>query len=782
VRGIFSGAQVTRGADWKWEDQDGGVSGRVVGVKGWHKETRASVVEVQWGGRGRKNVYRVGHKGKVDLKCQRPGEGGWYNPDHLPVLGGHPGECDEGGDYEFAAGDSVRVDLDLESAKLMQEGHGGWNEAMTDCIRDVGVVNMVYGNGDVQVRYSNNSVFTFNSLVLVKVDIPFHIPGTAVRVLDDIVTVNQLQTVGPGWNDDIALTLGMVGRLTKRNQSGEVQASVNGQRWHYHPQCLQPVPRHLLHNNPDAEDADRIALMKVFAILQQNDPRDGIIYVTATGDVPTLKKSLEKYPEEIDRKLHGRTAVHVACTEGYIGCLKLLLSYHPDIEKLDDNGLRPIHVCAYSNFAEAARLILDYGADINSKDGRENTATMAAGALGHYEVLEVLLEHHLLNLHAGDRIGSTALHCAVIAWRDQAVRLLLEAGADPSIPNYTASTPLHDAASTGNLASVERMVMYFPEHINLQKCDDGHTPLHSAVMANKLDVAHFLLAQPNCEIDNTTSNKSLTALHIAAHEGHTAMVELLVGYGADLNATVDDGNTALMLVLTQKKMKPLDQESPRLNQVEELLLAQYGSGFKFDPYIVVACMLVQEGADPHIKNRIGQSPLQKCPSDLASVVRMFTQGHGEYRGSLKSKSSTLPTTLKKRKVMAPEASSQSTPATCGSFPKDLKKEGSKPVVVEAAAASSVSAERTEGERTEGERAEGEREVEGPRQSVTTESMAPVSPASRQDSDDHLCCMCDQEVNVRLSPCGHTVMCSDCAHIAKRCPTCRVPIGERLIIS
>ena len=27
--------------------------------------------------------------------------------------------------------------------------------------------------------------------------------------------------------------------------------------------------------------------------------------------------------------------------------------------------------------------------------------------------------------------------------------------------------------------------------------------------------------------------------------------------------------------------------------------------------------------------------------------------------------------------------------------------------------------------------------------------------------------------MRLSPCGHSVMCSDCAHIAKRCPTCRV---------
>lgn len=65
-----------------------------------------------------------------------------------------------------------------------------------------------------------------------------------------------------------------------------------------------------------------------------------------------------------------------------------------------------IHYCPQkcSNFAEAARVILKHGADINSKDGRQNTATMAAGALGHYEVLEVLLSHHLLNLHAGVRV------------------------------------------------------------------------------------------------------------------------------------------------------------------------------------------------------------------------------------------------------------------------------------------------------------------------------------------------------------------------------------------
>ena len=59
--------------------------------------------------------------------------------------------------------------------------------------------------------------------------------------------------------------------------------------------------------------------------------------------------------------------------------------------------------------------------------------------------------------------------------------------------------------------------------------------------------------------------------------------------------------------------------------------------------------------------------------------------------------------------------------------------------------------------------------------LDTEVAAKTPNSDRQEdkSDDRLCCMCDQEVNVRLSPCGHTVMCSDCAHIARRCPTCRV---------
>lgn len=42
---------------------------------------------MEWTSTGTTNVYRVGHKGKVDLKYIQEGHGGFYYRDHLAVLG-----------------------------------------------------------------------------------------------------------------------------------------------------------------------------------------------------------------------------------------------------------------------------------------------------------------------------------------------------------------------------------------------------------------------------------------------------------------------------------------------------------------------------------------------------------------------------------------------------------------------------------------------------------------------------------------------------------------------
>ena len=57
-----------------------------------------SVGEVQWSNADNRNIYRLGHRGKVDLKCKEVGEGYDYYVDHLPVLGEERGGEERGGE------------------------------------------------------------------------------------------------------------------------------------------------------------------------------------------------------------------------------------------------------------------------------------------------------------------------------------------------------------------------------------------------------------------------------------------------------------------------------------------------------------------------------------------------------------------------------------------------------------------------------------------------------------------------------------------------------------
>ena len=84
-------------------------------------------------------------------------------------------------------------------------------------------------------------------------------------------------------------------------------------------------------------------------------------------------------------------------------------------------------------------------------------------------------------------------------------------------------------------------------------------------------------------------------------------------------------------------------------QVEEELQTRHG-GFEFEAYVVVACMLVQEGADLHLKNKMGQSPLQRCTSDLAAVVKAFAQKHGSVCAVLTSYNTPIAFNLEPRKM------------------------------------------------------------------------------------------------------------------------------------
>ena len=59
-----------------------------------------------------------------------------------------------------------------------------------------------------------------------------------------------------------------------------------------------------------------------------------------------------------------------------------------------------------------------------------------------------------------------------------------------------------------------------------------------------------------------------TSLHITSIEGHSHIIECLVGHGVDVNARDTDGNTTLHIVLIKKNARPLSQYTPQMNKVQ----------------------------------------------------------------------------------------------------------------------------------------------------------------------------------------------------------------------
>ena len=166
--------------------------GRVMEIRGWDNESCRSVANVSWVS-GSTNVYRLGHKGNVDLKYVTPAVGGYYYKDHMPVLG-HSEEQQPLVPVArplFSVGDRVKVCLDAEALITLQQGHGGWNPRMAEYLTKIGIVHRITDKGDIRVQYDGcANRWTFHPAALTKV-YSFNV-GDIVTFISDAAKFQQV--------------------------------------------------------------------------------------------------------------------------------------------------------------------------------------------------------------------------------------------------------------------------------------------------------------------------------------------------------------------------------------------------------------------------------------------------------------------------------------------------------------------------------------------------------------------------------------------------------------
>ncbi len=140
--------------------------------------------------------------------------------------------------------------------------------------------------------------------------------------------------------------------------------------------------------------------------------------------------------------------------------------------------------------------LLDYGVDINERDGHGETPLMYL--LGHRDSREKTLPLVRLLLQRGadvDKLenfwGETPLFPAVQSGFTEAVRLLIDMGANVGQITHTGESLLHVAAETHDAKTLKMLIAAGADLEARNK--NRQTPLHIAAHKNKLDVVIALL-------------------------------------------------------------------------------------------------------------------------------------------------------------------------------------------------------------------------------------------------------------------------------------------------
>ena len=207
---------------------------------------------------------------------------------------------------------------------------------------------------------------------------------------------------------------------------------------------------------------------------------------------------------------------------------------------------------------EAVRAALDAGADVDAKSPDGATALQWAVHGDQEPMVELLLEVGA-NVGITNHYGVGAASLAAENGNSIILARLLEAGTNPNQTMPGGETLLMTAARTGEPETVRTLLVY-GANPNRRETTRGQTALMWAA-ANNNAAAIQLLAEHGADIDAKTDNPSRSAdspfayapptgfspLMFAVRAGHIEATQALLDAGADVDNTVSDGQSALVV-------------------------------------------------------------------------------------------------------------------------------------------------------------------------------------------------------------------------------------------
>lgn len=235
-----------------------------------------------------------------------------------------------------------------------------------------------------------------------------------------------------------------------------------------------------------------------------------------------------------------------AAASGSVPAVSLLLDKGADVHAKSQLGNTPLHIAVDHHHPEVVHLLLRSGAETDATNRYGRTPLHNAIAENQEECFGLLLEYRTgtdassgAKINYGKRDIQHALVLAVKRMRSHMIPQILEYGADINAAGSNGTTPFHEAAATGDIATLETVLASGARKHTRDA--QQRTALHYAAKEDHGGAVAKLLSW-GLDADAKNSNGRVP-LHLVQHESEA--YRSLIGHGANHNAKDDNGITVV---------------------------------------------------------------------------------------------------------------------------------------------------------------------------------------------------------------------------------------------
>ncbi|KAL9411091.1 hypothetical protein AB3S75_044803 [Citrus x aurantiifolia] len=236
---------------------------------------------------------------------------------------------------------------------------------------------------------------------------------------------------------------------------------------------------------------------------------------------------LEKCPPLLLKfNAKGDTPLHVAAKFGHSGIVRFLV----ERAKLPQHENEELE----SRVGAARQMI-------RMTNKEKNTALHEAVCHQNVDVVEILTKEDPDYPYSANNYGKTPLYMAAESRSSNMVLALLENSTSVSHEGPNGKTALHAAAKEFRFVdtALEKLL---EEKKNLIKETDqyGWTPIHYAAYHGNYRTINLLLETDQYALDIADKDRKMTALHLAAGQGHAKIVETIISKSPECYELVDN--------------------------------------------------------------------------------------------------------------------------------------------------------------------------------------------------------------------------------------------------